>query len=115
MNIPDYSTLSIASMAADIGLKPKHIPMLVESYLEESEEILTRLEEAIRVKDYESINHNAHSIKGSSGNLHFNEIYEMAKSMELAGKNSDASFAYAEVLECMNKGIATISLLKAKD
>ena len=110
MNAPDYSTLDIQEMATVIGLKAKHIPILIASFLEESEEIIARLEDAISAKDYDAINHNAHSIKGSAGNLRFNEIYEMAKNMEMAGKSSDSSFNYTENLEAIKKGIATICI-----
>ncbi len=110
MNIPDYSTLDMEAMAKEIGLKVKHIPMLVGSFLGESSEILIRLESAIATKDYDAISHNAHSIKGSAGNLRFNEIYEMAKAMEMAAKESDSSFAYEETFDFIKKGIATICI-----
>jgi len=110
MNIPDYSTLDMETMAKEIGLKVKHIPILVGSFLEESTAILTRLEDAIATKDYSAIYQNAHSIKGSAGNLRFNEIYEMAKSMEHAANEGDSSFAYEETFDVIKKGIATICI-----
>jgi len=110
MNIPDYSILDMERMAKEIGLKVKHIPILIGSFLEESAEVLTRLENAIATKDYSAIYQNAHSIKGSAGNLRFNDIFEMAKAMELAAKESDSSFAYEETFDMIKKGIATICI-----
>ena len=37
---PNYSDLNHEDMAASIGLKAKHIPMLIGSFLEESGAIL---------------------------------------------------------------------------
>jgi HPt (histidine-containing phosphotransfer) domain-containing protein len=110
MNIPDYSKLDKETMAKEIGLKVKHIPTLLGSFLGESSQILGRLERAIAIKDYDAINQNAHSVKESAGNLRFNEIYEMAKAMELAAKESDSSFAYEETFTTIKKGIATICI-----
>ncbi len=110
MNIADYSRLDIQKTAAIIGIKEKHVSMLIKSFIQESDTILSNLEDAITKKDYEMIDHNAHSIKGSAGSLRFNEIHEMAKSMELAGKSSDISFEYEETLNAIKKSIATICI-----
>jgi len=109
-NTPDYSNLNFDEMAASIGLKPKHIPILIMSFTEESKSILENLKTAIDEKNYSEIQHHAHSIKGSAGNLKFNEIYEMAKEMEFAGKDQNDSFAYNEAFAAIEAGINTISL-----
>ena len=88
----NYANMNHDEMAAAIGLKPKHIPMLVGSFLEESVGILQNLTSAIESKDYDAIKASAHAIKGSAGNLRFNEVYEMAKEVEFAGADANASF-----------------------
>jgi HPt (histidine-containing phosphotransfer) domain-containing protein len=105
----DYSNMNHEEMAAAIGLKPKHIPMLVGSFLEESVGIMEKLTEAINSKDYANIKTQAHAIKGSAGNLRFNEIYEMAKEMEFAAVDSDESFDYDGYLAAIKAAINTIS------
>ena len=107
---PDYSNLNFDEMATAIGLKPKHIPILIMSFTEESKTILEKLKIAIAEKNYSDIQHHAHSIKGSAGNLKFNELYEMAKEMEFAGKDSNATFAYDEAFSAMEAGINTIAM-----
>lgn len=106
---PDYSSLDHDAMASAIGLQAKHIPILIASFLEESGEILQALQGAVAQKDYDLIRSKAHSIKGSAGNLKFNEVYEMARSMELAAAEADASFDYAGYLAAIKGGIATIN------
>jgi len=107
---PDYSNLNYDDMAKNIGLKAKHIPMLLASFLEESEPILEKLKIAIKSKDYETLRGASHSLKGSAGNLRFNEVYEMAKEMEFAAAESSDTFEYANYLEAMSSAISTIKV-----
>jgi len=107
---PDYSNLNFEEKATAIGLKAKHIPVLIMSFTEESKSILVDLKKAMDEKNYEEIQHHAHSIKGSSGNLKFNELYEMAKSMEFAARDKDNSFNYEEAYSAIEGGINTISI-----
>ena len=104
----DYTNINHDEMAAAIGLKPKHIPMLVGSFMEESVGILDNLAGAIASKDYDAIKAHAHAIKGSAGNLRFNEVYEMAKEVEFAGAESNADFEYDAYLEAIKSAVATI-------
>ncbi len=105
---PDYSDLDYDVMASEIGLKPKHIPMLIGSFLDESGSIMNPLGEAINNKDMSAIRSHAHSIKGSAGNLKFHEIYEMAKEMELAAAKSDELFEYKNYFDAIQAAIQTI-------
>ncbi len=104
----DYTTLNHEEMASAIGLKAKHVPMLIGSYLEEAGPILEKLQTAIEEKDFDALRAAAHSLKGSSGNLHFNELYDMAKEMEYAANEADDSFAYSDYLNTIKSIIATI-------
>jgi len=104
----NYENINHDEMAAAIGLKPKHIPMLVGSFLEESVDILEDLSSAIKSKDYEAIKASAHAIKGSAGNLRFNEVYEMAKEVEFAASDANTSFDYDAYLEAIKVAVGTI-------
>ncbi len=104
----DYSVLNFDEMAAAIGLKPKHIPMLIGSFLEESANIINALELAIDSNDFTAMKTNAHSIKGSAGNLRFTEIYEMSKEMELSASDSNEDFDYKGYVEAIKSAIETI-------
>ncbi len=105
---PDYSNLDYDALAGEIGLKPKHIPMLIGSFLEESVSILEKLENAIASKEFAEVKLHAHSIKGSAGNLKFHEIYEMAKDMELAAASGDDTFDYRSYFNAIETAIQTI-------
>jgi len=105
---PDYTNVNHDEMAAAIGLKPKHIPMLIGSFLGESDEILDKLFSAIESKDYTTIKEQAHAIKGSAGNLRFHEIFEMAKEMEFAGEECAEDFEYNAYFSAIKAAIGTI-------
>ena len=105
---PDYSSLDQEKMASLIGLKVKHIPLLINSFLEESTKIISKLELAIESADYETIRLNAHSLKGSSANLKFDDIFNMALSMEMASKENDVNFDYIGYLKAIKDAISTI-------
>ena len=104
----DYTNLNLDEMAAEIGLKPKHMPMLISSFIEEAGPILSSLEGAIATKDYPTIKLQAHSIKGSAGNLKFNAIYDMAREVEFAGNDANADFDYEGHLKAIQKALNTI-------
>jgi HPt (histidine-containing phosphotransfer) domain-containing protein len=104
----DYSNLNYDEMAIKIGLKAKHIPMLIGSFLEESSTIIPALKNALDTKNFNEIVLRAHSLKGSAGNLRFTEVYEMAKEMELNAQESQADFDYGANFEAIKVAIATI-------
>jgi len=110
LELPSYDNLSAEEMAAAIGLNVKHIPILVQSFTDESVSILENLEAAIESKNYEEISGFSHSIKGSSGNLKFTEMYELAKDMELSAKEGNTDYPYAQACANLKKAIQSISL-----
>jgi len=104
----DYTNINFEEMAASIGLKAKHMPLLIGSFLEESIPALTELNSSIASNNLETVAQQAHAIKGSAGNLRFNEIYEMAKDMELSAKEKNTSFDYIGHLSAIKTAIETI-------
>jgi len=106
----DYSNIDHEEMAISIGLKPKHIPLLISSFFEETEVILNALKESITTRDYHNIRLNAHAIKGSEGNLRFSEVYEMAKEIEFAAVEQKSNFEYESYHQAIKCAIGTISI-----
>ena len=108
--LPSYENIDAQEMASKIGLNVKHIPILVQSFLDESNGIMEQLATAIASKNYDEISQAAHSIKGSSGNLKFDAMYELSKDMELSAKEKKVDFPYEEACSRLKTAIATISL-----
>jgi len=109
-DLPSYENISAEEMASKIGLNVKHIPILVGSFTTESKKLIEELEAAIAANDYAGISSVAHSIKGSSGNLKFEEIYELSKEVELTAKEASADYPYAQACESLKRAIYSISL-----
>lgn len=108
--IANYSQINHEEMAASIGLKAKHIPLLVGSFIEETTKLLELLSKAIDVYNFVGIKEHSHSIKGSAGNLKFSEVYEMLKEMEVAAEEFDTDFKYREYYEAIKKSVETIKI-----
>jgi len=108
--VTDYSNINLEEMAAQIGLKAKHMPMLIGSFLDESKTIMADLKNAIENSDFENMRIHAHSIKGSAGNLKFDDIYNMAREMEFAAADSKSDFEYTLYFDAIKASIATINV-----
>lgn len=110
LELPSYSNISAEEMAIKIGLNVKHIPILVQSFTEESKTLLEQLKSAIDKHNYQEIGNIAHSIKGSSGNLKFDAMYELAKELEHSAKTERSEYPYLPVYESLKTAIESISL-----
>ena len=100
----DYETL-----ATKIGVKVKHIPALIESFLEEAEAIIKALSTLWDSKECAAMERYAHSLKGSAGNMQFMELYEMARELEISAKNCNEEFDYTGHGDKMKREIRLLS------
>jgi len=69
-------------MAENLGLDIEDINELIELYTVSTTSDLAELTTAIENGDTEKAHEKAHSIKGSSGNLGFDELYKLAKEID---------------------------------
>ena len=69
-------------LAENIGLEEDEFIELFGLYKETTSSDLKELQFAISVGDAEKAHEKAHSIKGASGNLGLNELYETAKAID---------------------------------
>ena len=81
---------------------------LLGMFIEDSEENIEKIKEAIRKKDYEKLRETAHRMKGAAGNLGLTGIYDICLSLENMGKKRDILGA-DKLLERLKE---TISALK---
>ncbi len=71
-----------------LGLEEDEFLELVELFIETGNSDLNKLQSAFSEKDIQSVVETAHSIKGSSGNLGFMDIYETARGIEANARNN---------------------------
>jgi len=74
--------MELEKLAQRLGLDVEDIRELLELYVETTTSDLAELKGAIKAKDAELAHAKAHSIKGASGNLGLDEIYELAKEID---------------------------------
>ena len=69
-------------LAENLELDLEDFNELFELYMEITSSEFQELKAALRDKDAEKVHEKAHSIKGSSGNLGIDELYEVAKQID---------------------------------
>lgn len=106
----DQYAVNYEELAEKMGIKIKHIPRLMNSFMDESKEIMEKLEDAIEYKYYEQIEKYAHSLKGSSGNMHFLDLSELCRMMECAAREEDVTFDYIEYRDKIADELSKIRL-----
>ena len=74
--------MDLNKLAERLGLDVEDIRELLELYVETTTSDLAQLKGAIETKDAELAHAKAHSIKGASGNLGLDEMYELAKEID---------------------------------
>ena len=71
--------MKVKALAENLGLEEEKFAELFGLYKETTSSDLKELKFAISVGDAEKAHEKAHSIKGASGNLGLDELYETAK------------------------------------
>ena len=74
--------MELEKLAERLGLDVEDIRELFELYLETTTLDLAELKRAIETKDAQLAHSKAHSIKGASGNLCLDEMYNLAKEID---------------------------------
>ena len=74
--------MELIKLAERLGLDVEDIRELIELYVETTTSDLAELKGAIEAKDAELAHAKAHSIKGASGNLGLDELYNPAKEID---------------------------------
>ena len=86
--------------AQKLGLNLDEYLELIQLFLETGTNDLNGLEDAIAANDIQTVVERSHSLKGASGNLGINEIYEIARDIEASARNNS--------LEGINESIMQI-------
>ena len=74
--------MELEKLAERLGLDVEDIRELLELYVETTTSDLAQLKGAIEAKDDHLAHAKSHSIKGASGNLGLDEMYELAKEID---------------------------------
>jgi HPt (histidine-containing phosphotransfer) domain-containing protein len=99
--------IDLQKIADELDFDLEDVQMLVEVFLETTQESLDTLKTAIEQNNFENICRAAHSIKGSAANLTMTEIANIAKEIEDNAKESTV-FDYLEKYHTLNNIILGI-------
>jgi two-component system, sensor histidine kinase and response regulator len=69
--------------------EPHLLRELIQMFLEDTEERIEKLREAVREEDLESLRHEAHSLRGSSANMGAPTIARISRELEHAGDSGN--------------------------
>lgn len=67
----------------ELNIPEKMFKDLLQVFIEQAQECLDKLEDALSRRDYDEIRKAAHFIHGSSGNLRIEKIRESARNIEM--------------------------------
>lgn len=99
------STMSIMDLERMLieasGLDAEKCRFIIEAFVQQSRQLLTRLHEAYESEDFENLHKLFHQIKGSSGNVRANELSDLAKKGEkaVAEREMDAISSIIGIIE----------------
>jgi len=74
--------MEVKNLAENLGLDTEEFNEIFEIYMESTASDLEELKDALQAGDAEKAHQKAHSIKGASGNLGLNELFELAKEID---------------------------------
>ncbi|MEA3359565.1 MAG: Hpt domain-containing protein [Thermodesulfobacteriota bacterium] len=80
--------MEISKLAENIGLDVEEFIEIFEIYIESTNNDLEELIAAINSGDSEKAHEKSHSIKGASGNLGMDELFELAKQIDDQARNN---------------------------
>lgn len=88
-------TIAVQDIANKLHFSIENTYKILEIFYESSQTILNNLETAIQENDFDKIYRHAHSIKGSSSNLLFDDVYAIAKEIEQSAQEQ-TDYPYLE-------------------
>jgi len=99
--------LDLQKIADELDFDLEDVEMLLEVFIESTDESLAQLKESVKTNNYEDMFNAAHAIKGSAANLTLNDISDLAKTIEINAKESNV-FDYENLLEELIQKIENI-------
>jgi HPt (histidine-containing phosphotransfer) domain-containing protein len=90
--------MNLKELALELGMEQDEMRELLVIFIESSESDLVKLKQALIEGDAKQVADAAHSIKGSSANLGFMDIFSVAKNLEQKARENSLEGLADEVL-----------------
>jgi two-component system sensor histidine kinase/response regulator len=85
----DFMERSLVKFVSHTGITMDYAKELFSDYLDSIPHMLKSIEDAMESEDLETLHRYAHQLRGSSGNLRINEIYELSTRLEQSALDND--------------------------
>jgi HPt (histidine-containing phosphotransfer) domain-containing protein len=95
--------MNLKELALELGMEQDEMRDLLLIFIEASESDLDKLQQAVAEGDAKRAADAAHSIKGASVNLGFNDIFSVAKNLEQKARENSLEGLTDEVLIIKDK------------
>jgi HPt (histidine-containing phosphotransfer) domain-containing protein len=98
--------IDLEKKADELEFDIEEVEMLLSLFYNSSKKSLFLLKEAVGESDFDKIALYSHAIKGSSGNLMLNDIYNLSKEIEQSAKSKldiDYMSKYMELSSMVNE------------
>lgn len=102
--------LDDAALSALRDVMAEEYPLLLETFISDSEERLRSLREALANADSQALRHAAHSFKGSCGNMGAQILAGLCKQLEESARQTDLPHAEA-LVEQVEREFAIVRIL----
>jgi HPt (histidine-containing phosphotransfer) domain-containing protein len=90
--------MNLKELALELGMEQDEMRELLVIFIETSESDIDRLQQAVVEGDAKRAADAAHSIKGASANLGFNDIFYVAKDLEQKARENSLEGLTDEIL-----------------
>lgn len=82
-----YKDSIIKAITTDLGIDESDAKELLQDFLIDFEKTIAIMENQVENEDFDGLAQSAHSIKGASGNLRINKVFELTSKLENYAKN----------------------------
>ncbi len=104
---PALTQLDMREALLRMGDDSDLLSQIAGVFIEESRTLLPALRSAVQARDARSIEHQAHSLKGSVANFGAREVYELASALEKKGRERDMT-GVDEILAALDRSAALL-------
>lgn len=95
--------MDLKALGERLGLEEDEFLEIVEIFIDTADEDIQKLEAANIANNCEAVSEAAHSLKGSAGNLGFDELSEISAEVERGARNNDITGLSERVALCIEK------------
>ena len=100
--------MDLTKLAEDLGFEQNEFMEIAELFVETAASDIDKLQSAFDERNVREVSEAAHSIKGASGSLGFQEIYEIAKMIEVRARESSLD-GDQDALQSLNEKLGELA------